>query len=214
SDNGGLPEVKPSSVGDSRGFKNTVYEGGLRSPGIIEWPAVLPRGRVTRYPAGTIDIFPTLAEIVKLPATALLSPVDGISLKPLLTADLKERPKPLVFRHTNRAALIENRYKILSPNLSGGKFEVYDLEADPRETQDLSSLQPALASRLRDALLAWNASVDASVAGKDYPEGRVIGKEPPTQPWMSAPEFQPYLKEWQKRPEYQSTANPRKNKKQ
>jgi len=214
SDNGGLPEVKPSSVGESRGFKNTVYEGGLRVPGIIEWPAVLKNSRITRYPAGTIDIFPTIAEIAKLPATALLSPVDGISLKPLLTAELKERPKPLVFRHTNRAALIDNRYKILSTNLSGGAFEVYDLEADPKESRDLSASQPALATRLRESLLAWNASVEASVAGKDYPEGKVFGKDPPTQSWMSAPEFQPYLKEWQKRPEYRSTANPKKKKKQ
>lgn len=213
SDNGGLPEVKPGSVGDRRGFKNTMYEGGLRVPGIIEWPAVLKRGRITSYPAGTIDIFPTIAEITKLPASALLAPVDGISLKPLLTAELKERPKPLVFRHTNRAALIDGRHKIVSTNLSARNFEVYDLESDPQESKDLTATQPALAQRLRDALLAWNASVEGSLAGKDYPEGKVLGKEPPTQPWMSASEYQPYLKDWQKRPEYQGTANPRKNKK-
>lgn len=214
SDNGGLPKLHPSSVGQLRGFKKTLYEGGLRVPGIIEWPAVVKHGRITRYPAGTIDIFPTIAEIVRLPATALLQPIDGISLKPLLTAELNSRPAPLVFRHLNRVAMIENRFKIISTNLSDGKFEVYDLKSDPKETHDLSASQPELTSRLRAALLEWNSSVENSVAGKDYPEGRVIGKEPPTQPWMSAPEYQPNLKELQKRREYQSTVKLRELKQQ
>jgi arylsulfatase A-like enzyme len=124
SDNGGLPNITPETVGGLRGFKNTLYEGGLRVPGIIEWPAQIKRARITRYPAGTVDIFPTLADIVQLPGLALLQPIDGSSLKPLFTADLKERAKPLPFRHQGRAALIDNRYKIVSQNVAAGTFEL------------------------------------------------------------------------------------------
>ncbi len=203
SDNGGLPEVKPSSVGELRGFKNTIYEGGLRVPAIIEWPAVIKTPRITRYPAGTVDIFPTLADVVGLPASVMFKTIDGMSIKPLFTSDLKERAKPLPFRHQGRAAMIDNRYKILTQNIGAGKFELYDLEADPKESNDLASERPEVTRKMREALLSWNESVKSSVAGKDYPEGGVNAGEPPSRAWTSAPEYQPYLAQLQKRPEYQ-----------
>lgn len=202
SDNGGLPEIKPSTVADLHGFKGSVYEGGLRVPAIIEWPAVIRAPRITRYPAGTVDIFPTIAEITRLPASAMLKPIDGTSLRSLFVAEIGERAKPLVFRHTGRAALVDNRYKIVTQKVAGGKFEVFDLESDPRETKDISAEKPDVAARLREALLKWNESVDASFAGKDYPEGKVSASEPKSRDWMTSPEYKPYLTELQKRPEY------------
>lgn len=202
SDNGGLPNITPGTVGHLRGFKNTMYEGGLRVPGIIEWPAGIKSPRTTRHPSGTVDIFPTVADIVGLPRSALLEPVDGISLKPLFTAEIKERAKPLAFRHQGRGALIDNRYKVVSEKLADGKVQVFDLESDPGETRDLSAEQPELTKRLRAALLAFNESVQRSYAGKDYPEGKVSATEPPSRDWTTSPEYEPYLAEWQKRPEY------------
>ncbi len=204
SDNGGLPEIRPGTVGDLRGFKGSVYEGGLRVPGIIEWPAVIRNPRVTSYPAGTFDIFPTVAEIAGLPESALLKPVDGISIRPLFTTELAERPKPMGFRHTRRAALIGNRYKVVASNINQPKFEVYDLQQDPREQNDLAASQPELTARLSRELLAWNESVQASVAGKDYPEGRLLPGDQTTRPWPTSPEYKPFLPELQKRPEYRT----------
>ena len=57
-----------------------------RVPAIIEWPAVIKQPRITRHSAGTFDIFPTLADLLSLPASVLLNPVDGTSLRPRLTA--------------------------------------------------------------------------------------------------------------------------------
>jgi len=204
SDNGGLPEIRPGTVGDLRGFKGSVYEGGLRVPGIIEWPAVIRNPRVTSYPAGTFDIFPTVAEIAGLPESALLKPVDGISIRPLFTTELAERPKPMGFRHTRRAALIGNRYKVVALNINQPKFEVYDLQQDPREQNDLAASQPELTARLSRELLTWNESVQASVAGKDYPEGRLLPGDQTTRPWPTSPEYKPFLPELQKRPEYRT----------
>jgi hypothetical protein len=90
----------------------------------------------------------------------------------------------------------------VSQDIAGGKFELYDLEADPKESKDLSSERPELAGKMRQALLDWNKSVEASVAGKDYPEGKVAASEPPSRDWVTAPEYQKYLPELRKRPEY------------
>ena len=206
SDNGGLPGITPTTVGNLRGFKNSVYEGGLRVPAIIEWPAVIKSPRITRYPAGTVDIFPTIADLLRLPDSVMLKPVDGTSLKPLLTSELQERAKPLGFRHRGRAAWIDNRYKMLTLDITGEKFELYDLEADPREAKDISAEKPEVARRLREALLAWNKSVSASFAGQDYPGGKVDPKEPRSRNWATSPEYQPFLPELLKRPEYRTAA--------
>lgn len=205
SDNGGLPNVTPSTVGNLRGFKNSIFEGGLRVPAIIEWPAQIKTPSITSYPAGTFDIFPTLADVLGLPASVMLTPVDGSSLKPLFAGGAtspKERAKPMFFRHTGRTAMVDNRYKLLTESREKGVFELYDLEADPRESKDISAEQPAIAQRMREALLKWNASVDASFAGKDYPEGHVLASEPKTRDWMTSPEYAPYMTELRKRPEY------------
>ena len=71
SDNGGLPKISPDTVGGLRGYKGTVWEGGLRVPGIIEWPAVI-KPRVTAHPASTMDIFPTIADILGLSKSVML----------------------------------------------------------------------------------------------------------------------------------------------
>lgn len=213
SDNGGLPEIKPGTVGDLRGFKNTMYEGGLRVPAVIEWPSVIKTPRVSRYPAGTVDIFPTIADLVGLPKSALLGVVDGTSIKPLFTQELPRREKPLVFRHQNRAALVDNRYKILNLDLKHDKFELYDLEADPKETEDISAAQPEVAQRMRTALMAFHQSVEASVAGKDYPEGRLLPGDPASRDWMTAPEYAEYLPLWKDRPEFRQSAAKGKKKK-
>jgi arylsulfatase A-like enzyme len=202
SDNGGLPGIQPGTVGNLRGFKNTVYEGGLRVPAIIEWPAVIRAARITRYPAGTVDIFPTIADILALPDSAMIKPGDGDSLKPLFTAELTARTKPLGFRHTGRAALIDNGLKIVTQSISAGKFEVFDLEKDPAETTDLASARPDVTARLSAALRVWNTSVDASYAGRDYPEGKVAPGDPKSRDWMTAPEYRPYLPQLMTRPEF------------
>ncbi len=201
SDNGGLPGYGPETVGGLRGNKNQMYEGGIRVPAIIEWPAVIETPRVTNYPAGTVDIFPTLAEIVGLPATAMLQPQDGSSLRALFTKEIGPRKKPLMFRHTERCVIIDNHYKLLSQNQ---ELELYDLEADPRETANLVREKREVADRLKAALTAWTETVDASVAGRDYPEGAVDPNQPERRFWMDEKAYEPYFKDWKNRPEYQS----------
>jgi arylsulfatase A-like enzyme len=78
-----------------RGAKGRVYEGGVRVPGIIEWPEGIPKHRVTDVNAVTSDMLPTICDLVGQPVPQ--RPLDGVSLKSLLDGSMKERPKPICF---------------------------------------------------------------------------------------------------------------------
>ncbi|UCD48820.1 MAG: sulfatase-like hydrolase/transferase [Phycisphaerales bacterium] len=93
SDNGGLPNVGTTG---GRGRKGQVYEGGLRVPALLEWPARISHHRVTNIPCNTSDIYPTLLEIagVRMPQQP---PLDGVSLVPLIEGQMGSRPQPMGF---------------------------------------------------------------------------------------------------------------------
>jgi len=92
SDNGGL--VDASSGG--RAKKASIYEGGLRVPGIVEWPARIRRPSICNIPSGTMDIYPTLLDIVGVKMENQ-PPLDGISLVDVFDGKMTKRPKPIGF---------------------------------------------------------------------------------------------------------------------
>ena len=209
SDNGGLPGFKPSTTGGLRDFKGSMYEGGLRVPAIIEWPKTITDARATRYPAGAVDIFPTIAEIAKLPASAMLQPQDGLSLAPLMAGEIAMRRKPLPFHSRGRAALIDNDYKIISfprnpKRKKPARVELYNLARDTAESNNLIEQEPEIAKRMRSRLRQSVKSIAASVTGSDYPEGTVNSPQPPRIFWTEVEAYKPYFEQWRKRPEYKS----------
>ena len=78
-----------------RGRKGMVYEGGVRVPGVVEWPAGIPRHRATAVNAVTSDMLPTICDLAGEPVPD--RPLDGISLKPLIDGGVTQRPKPICF---------------------------------------------------------------------------------------------------------------------
>lgn len=92
SDNGGL---KTESSG-GRGKKGSIYQGGLRVPAIIEWPARIKKPRVTEIPSNTSDIYPTLLELVGITPEDQ-PPLDGISLVPTIDGKSDDRRSPMGF---------------------------------------------------------------------------------------------------------------------
>lgn len=97
SDNGPqAPETHPGSAGHFRGRKGSLWEGGIRVPTIIEWPAVIDKPRTTDILSGTVDIYPTLLELagVTIPDQP---PLDGVSLAALLRGQEQKRTKPMGF---------------------------------------------------------------------------------------------------------------------
>ena len=113
---------------------------------------------------------------------------------------------------TGKAALVDNRYKLLTTNIARGNFELYDLVDDPAEANNIAADKPDVARRLTQHLLKWNASVDDSFAGKDYPEGRVDPSEPQPRFWTDVEAYQPYFPEWSQRWEYESRLTKRAKK--
>jgi arylsulfatase A-like enzyme len=91
SDNGGL---RTESSG-GRGKKGSIYEGGLRIPGLLEWPARIPAGR-TNLPATTSDMLPTLLAAAGVQRRGT-TPLDGINLMPMIDGKIEKREKPMGF---------------------------------------------------------------------------------------------------------------------
>lgn len=203
SDNGGLPAFSPVAVGGLRGNKGTIWEGGLRVPGVIEWPKVIKEGRVIKHPAGVVDMFPTVLDILNLDSSPMLQPNDGMSILHLLKGDLSEvRPKPLGFHSDNRAAIVDNDYKLVIEDIDGGVFQLFDLVVDPKESKNILYEQPEKASDMIQKYVAFNDSVQASMRGVDYPEGRVNPNQPPRVFWWEMEAYEPFFEDWLKRPEY------------
>ena len=201
SDNGGVKPFAPSVNGGLRGFKGDLFEGGIRVPCVIEWPAVIRKPQISEMPASTLDILPTLAEAAGLATHASGRPIDGASILGHLHGSLRERPGPIPFRYQQKAAWVDYPFKLISSKFREGTFELYDLRHDPQETTDLITREPAVAKRLIEAFQAWNASVDRSVAGADHPGGLTV-PDPPARAWISAAEYKPFLEVLLKRPEY------------
>ena len=99
SDNGPRPPkalARADSTGGLRGLKGTLWEGGLRVPSILRWPAASPPGRTIDVPCGTVDLLPTIAAVLDVPAPA--EGLDGTSLLSLLAGDESElAPRGLGF---------------------------------------------------------------------------------------------------------------------
>jgi arylsulfatase A-like enzyme len=169
----------PGSTGGLRGKKGSVWEGGVRVPGLVEWPARIQKPAVTDVPAVTSDIYPTIVELLGLASPGWIEPIDGVSLVPLLDGKMAERPKPIGFWHVapkngeaglareaGQAAWTDNRYKLHRP--ASGKVELYDLQADPTEKKDLASDKSELAAKMKAELETWQDSVLRSYRGEDY----------------------------------------------
>ena len=171
--------VDPDSGGHLRGFKKDFYEGGLRVPTVIEWPEGI-KSRVSKFPSGTVDIFPTMIEIAGLSPTSINSVHDGISIAEVFEKEPVQRDKPLGFRANDGRAWLDNDWKLLQNvllvdgKLVKGPFELYNIIGDPGEENNLIDLYPEVAERLRRQLDSWSVSVSRSALGADYPEGKVL----------------------------------------
>jgi len=162
------PKGGMGSAGLLRGRKRSLYEGGVRVPGLLVWPEKINKPRVVKMPCSTSDYFPTILDVLgyKLPK-AQSRPYDGVSLLPLITGDMIERPRPIAFESKNQVSLIGNRYKIYSSD-KGKTFELYDLIDDPEEKKNIAKDKPEILGNMKKNLELWRASCKASNTGEDY----------------------------------------------
>ncbi len=199
SDNGGL-KTDPDAVGNLRGHKGSLYEGGIRVPGIIEWPGRI-KPSITDFPASTMDIMPTIVDLLGLPEDSQLKVRDGESIAALFEGQTPKRAHAMPFRFTRRTALIDGDFKLVGSSQRGGGWELYDLGKDAGESTNLADKFPDRLARMATEAEAMMASVEASAAGKDYPEGRVV-QSPRNAFWHTLEEYRPHFERFFKRPEY------------
>lgn len=172
SDNGPEDRYKgtppPGSTKGLRGWKRTLYEGGIRVPATLVWPAKIKQHVTVSMPCSTSDYVPTIMDVIggqsKKCSNGIL---DGISLLPLLNGELSERPEPIAFEYLDQLALVDNRYKIYSSN-KGETFELYDLLADPSERKNIIKEKPGIFLEMKAYLDKWRESWMRSAEGKDY----------------------------------------------
>jgi len=170
SDNG--PEGKKDtgtngSAGGLRGRKRSLYEGGIRVPGMLVWPGKIKEPRVVSMPCCTSDYFPTVLGVLGFKMQGQPEPIDGVSLVPLIEGKMAERPRTIGFQSKNQLALIDNRYKLYSSN-KGKSHSLFDIPEDRAESRDRAAEKPEIADKMKQTLDAWVASCKDSLNGKDY----------------------------------------------
>jgi arylsulfatase A len=189
SDNGGVKRV--GFQGDFRGHKGDVYDGGIRAPFFVRWPAGITSKQKLNTIAAHYDLLPTFTALVgaKLPKGLEL---DGRNLLPLWTTgtigELRERTIVIQFVKSIEqamykcAAVMNLDYKlVLNPesafdssfvaNREAIDLALYDIENDPGESNNLASQHPMVVEKLLKNYEAWYRSVKAS---RDMQPGRIF----------------------------------------
>ena len=136
------------------GGKETQLEGGVRVPALMRWPGQLDSGAVVTEPVSAIDILPTLAGLLGVPAPGT---VDGLDLWPLLSGDVTSLSRPAIFgfneapfSEVRLGAVRDGDWKLLV-NTSGAAVSpvaLFDLGSDVTESTDIKSSNSSVVNEL------------------------------------------------------------------
>lgn len=151
---GGVDATFFNSSAGLKGWKGSVNEGGIRIPAIVRWPGKVKAGSTTNAPSYFPDWFPTLcaAAGAKTPGN-----LDGTDLTPALTGGKFVRSKPMLWEfhgYLGQLALIDYPWKIVLQNAktkNPGSWQLYNIEKDPGEANNLAAEQSKLLRRMVEA---------------------------------------------------------------
>lgn len=172
------------SAGPFRGRKRSLYEGGVRVPGIVRWPAKIPAGRVdiASVIAG-VDWLPTVCHLAGIPVPTGHR-LDGEDVSDILQGQPRPRTKLLLwewrfrvagepFHQSPTLAIREGNWKLLI-NPDRSRVELYDLSLDPTQLDNLADHHEDIVARLSEQVLAWQKGLpagpfDRGAGRNDYP---------------------------------------------
>ena len=145
-----------SSNGELRGQKTELYEGGQRVPAIVSWPGKIgPRD--SDAVAHSIDLLPTIAQLTG----AELQTTDGLSLAGHLIDSTELPNRDLFWRARAQSAVRRGPWKLVQ---NGDRIELYNLEDDLSESNNLASEKPDLVKKLQSAWREWEKNVESSAS--------------------------------------------------
>lgn len=161
-DNG--PQQRRYNAG-LRGLKSSVYEGGIRVPCFMHFPSRMPENLAVSVPTAHIDLFPTILALCDIPQPKHVV-VDGKNLLPLIrnkNLDWAERP---FFFHWQRGfpepyrniAVRKGKFKLVGNSRYSARpedFELFDLEKDPYELEDVQMKHPDIVKKLKKEFDRW-----------------------------------------------------------
>ena len=134
------------------GEKGDLLEGGIRVPGIMRWPGIIPVNRVTSQMAITMDWTATILAAAKTqPANGY--PLDGIDLLPILKGGTDVRDRTFFWRIGTQDAVREGKWKYFR---NGAERKLFDLSVDQHEQADFSAANSDVLERLSAAFLNWD----------------------------------------------------------
>lgn len=152
-----------------REYKHWVHEGGISTPLIAHWPqGIAPTGDALRStdegplydsPAHLIDLMATAIDLAgaKYPAEKdgqQLIPVEGTSLAPAFSGEALNRGKPVFWEHEGNRAVRDGKWKLVAKGVNG-PWELYDMEQDRTEMNDLTASHPDIATKMAAQYETW-----------------------------------------------------------
>lgn len=172
SDNGG-PEANGSTNGPLRGQKGTTWEGGVRIPFVVKWPAALPAGGEFHQPVIQLDVVPTALAAIGQPVSE--KNLDGVNLLPFLKGEAQGAPhERLYWRFGLQSAIRQGDWKLVTA-VGSEAPQLFNLKSDLGEKTDLASAEPEKFKELQAAWNEWNGTLVA-------PKWRAARANPNRQP--------------------------------
>ncbi|NUN95020.1 MAG: arylsulfatase [Candidatus Omnitrophica bacterium] len=153
----GLPWANASNT-PFRLYKHWVHEGGISTPLIASWPAVIREGRTTGEVGHVIDLMPTCADVAQAeyPKTHRgheILPMEGKSLRAVLESGASLGERPIFWEHEGNRAVRVGKWKLVSKH--PGAWQLFDLEADRSEMHNLADADPDRVARLAALYEDW-----------------------------------------------------------
>jgi arylsulfatase len=131
-------------------FKSWVHEGGISTPLIASWPAVIKSPGLVRAPGHLVDLMPTCLELAGAGYRGAL-PLEGRSLVPLLKGGAPPENRVFFWEHEGNRAVRDGRWKLVAVNQE--EWELYDIEADRTEQKNRAKDEP---QRVRDMIARYD----------------------------------------------------------
>lgn len=170
---GNIPNLKPGSAltyqsydkpwanvsnAPFRLFKHYVHEGGISTPLVAHWPERITGGGIAHEPCHVVDLLPTILQATGASYLSELGghpiqPYQGESLLDLLSGKPWSREQPIYFEHEGNCAVRHGQFKLVRKY--GGDWELYDMDADRTELNNLAGSNQPIEAQLLSAYGAW-----------------------------------------------------------